>query len=110
MSHELVLVEDNGCTETVYPTCGEYSCTATVLRSLGVPGKVVERERAMVIGYPLGDNVFVSVTTLGESDSDEWCAAPGCGEFLRHGLNCACERNEYDDKVDPDVRPLSALT
>lgn len=107
MSHETVLVENEGHTESEYATCGEYACTAEILRSLGVPGKVIERERAMVSNFPLGDDVFVSVTTLGESDSDEWCAARECGEFLRHGLNCGCERNEYGDKTDPDA--LSGL-
>lgn len=104
MSHEAVLVVNEGYTESQYATCGEYTCTATVLRSLGVPGKVVERERAMVNDFPLGDDVFVSVTVLGDSGSDEWCAAPQCGEFLRHGENCSCDRNEYDDKIDPGDR------
>jgi hypothetical protein len=104
MSHEAVLIENQGYTETLYPTCGEYLCTATVLRSVGVPGKVVERERAMVSDFPLGDDVFVSVSTLGESNNDAWCAAPECGEFLCHGLNCGCEHDEYGDKIDPEFR------
>ena len=104
MSHESILIENDGYTESAYATCGEYACTAAVLRHLGVPGKVIERERAMVSNFPLGDEVFVSVTTLGESSSDEWCAAPKCGEFLRHGENCTCKTDEYGDQVDPEPR------
>ena len=108
MSHEAVLIGNDGYSETEYATCGEYACTATVLRHLGVPGKVIERERAMLSGFPLGDGAFVSVTTLGESDSDEWCAAPACREFLRHGLNCNCKPDEYGDL--PDREPLTGVS
>lgn len=110
MSHESVLVENDGHTESAYSSCGSYACTAAVLRCLGVPGKVIERERAMVYNFPMGDGVFVSVSTLGESDSDEWCAAPGCGEFLHHGLNCECEYDEYGDKVMPENLAASVLS
>jgi hypothetical protein len=108
MSHEAVLIENDGYTETEHATCGEYACTAAVLRHLGVPGKVIEQERAMLSNFPLGDRVFVSVTLLGESDSDEWCAAPECRKFLRHGLNCGCEQDEWCDQPDRD--PLTGVS
>lgn len=108
MSHEQVEITNNGYTDTVYATCGEYACTAAVLRHLGVSGKVIERERAMLSNFPLGEKVFVSVSLLGESDSDEWCAAPECREFLRHGLSCACEPDEYGDLTDRN--PLTGIS
>jgi hypothetical protein len=104
MSHEAILVRNDGYTESLYATCGEYGCTAAVLRHMGVPGKVIERERGMLSDFPLGDEVFVSVAALGDSTSDEWCSAAGCGEFLQHGTDCTCERTEYDDKIDPESR------
>lgn len=105
MNPEEILIWNNGYTDTAYSTCGEYECTAQVLARLGVPGKVIEREGSGLTDFPLDKITKVSVQPLGEGDSDEWCAAKGCGEFIRHGMECECP---LEDGEKPDRFPYPA--
>lgn len=103
--HEEILINNNGYTESAYVTCGDTGCTQAVLRQLGVPAKVIQREGTGIQEFPIGDGCTITVLLLGESDSDEWCSAEGCREFLRHGLSCECPADEYGNQ--PDREPLS---
>lgn len=101
MSGEEILIWNNGYTDTAYTTCGEFSCTEEVLLRLGVPQEVIETEGTDLSDFELDATTKVTVKSLPEGDSDAWCAAKGCGEFIRHGMNCECPVDEWDDQIDP---------
>lgn len=90
--HEQVLIRNSGYTDTAYATCGHSNCTRAVLAAVGVNMRNLAPEDVNEV--PVGDDTYVTCGFLGESDSDEWCAA--CGDFLRHGMNCECPDPDRD--------------
>ena len=111
MSAEEVLITHDGYTTTSYASCGDVRCTEVILRSIGVPDSVLEARGIDLSDEEIGDDTQITVTSLGESDSCEWCAT--CGTFVRHGIvypgedvGChhANEAGEVDD-TDPPAQP-----
>lgn len=100
MAAEHVLIEHDGYTTAEYPVCGDYGCTLTVLRAIGVPEKAAAD---MDGSFDLDDKTTVEVRLLGESDSCEFCAT--CGAFIRHGLtypndDMGCKHDEGETPPD----------
>lgn len=111
MSAEEVLITHDGYTDTSYASCGDVHCTEVILRSIGVPDSVLEARGIDLSDEEIGDDTQITVTSLGESDSCEWCAT--CGTFVRHGIvypgeDAGChhanEAGEVDD-TDPPAQP-----
>lgn len=109
MTAEEILIYSDGSTHTAYSSCGDYGCTMAVLRAVGVSEHhAATMQPADIDGLELGEgDVTVTVVSLEESDSCEWCAA--CGEFIRHGIRYqfgegGCEHpvDEYGDVIDPE--------
>lgn len=94
MSANEVLIRHGGYTDTAYSTCGYKHCNDAVLLAVGVSAADLELYGDDLNDHPVGDDTYVTVVSLGETDSDEFCA--GCGDFLRHGLECECENPEED--------------
>lgn len=94
MSEMEILVNNRGYTEDAHAVCGE-QCGRAVLYALGVSRSSLGTADSVrdYQGHPMeaeGGRTTVSldVVSLGERDSDVFCA--GCGDFLGHGLECGC--------------------
>lgn len=99
-------IHSQGSTHTLYEFCGYDECRERILRR-GLA--VTQTEIFEVDEFRVWDGTeYVKITvsgTLNESDSCVWCF--GCGDFLRHGLECECEDNGYNPETDREpMRPM----
>ncbi len=94
---------------TIYEFCGYAECRSRILaRGLDIPEVDVFGQDEFVVDAD-GEVVTITVNgTLDESDSCVWCF--GCGDFLRHGLECECGDNGHNPEADREpMEPMVML-
>lgn len=106
MTAEAILITHDGYKDTAYTSCGDVYHTEAILKAVGVQDSSLEARGIDLYEEPIGNNTTVTVTSIRETDSCEYCAA--CGDFVRHGIRypgedigCTHEMNEWGDVVDP---------
>ena len=106
MSAEEILITYYGYTDTAYTSCGNVYCTEAILKAVGVPDSILEARGIDLDEEEIGSRTTITVTSLQEMDSCEYCAA--CGDFVQHGLRypgedigCTHERDEWGNVIDP---------
>jgi hypothetical protein len=104
--HGQVEINSQGSTHTLYEFCGYDECRRRILElGLEIPAADVFDRDEFVVDV---DGTVVTITvngTLDESDSCVWCF--GCGDFLRHGLECECGDNGHNPETDREpMRPM----
>lgn len=106
MPAEEILITHDGYTDTAYVSCGTPVCTEAILVAIGVPDFILEARGIDLNEEAIGDKITITVTSLGEMDSCEYCAA--CGDFVQHGLRypgedigCTHPVDEWGSVIDP---------
>lgn len=114
MPYEEILITHDDYTDTAYPTCGEVRCSMAVLAAVGLSEQMMAEHGVdspeEVFELSIGENTQVTCARLGETGSDEWCAA--CGEFLGHGVDCECpdKDTDRDDQDRPHIDLANAAS
>lgn len=101
-----VEIYSQGSTHTLYEFCGYDECRIRILHlGLGIPNEGIFGQDEFVVESD-GEVATITVNgTLNESDSCVWCF--GCGDFLRHGLECECGDNGHNPEADREpMRPM----
>lgn len=99
-------IYSQGSTHTLYEFCGYDECRERILKlGLGIQSNPFAQDEFVVTGTDRVTTIITVNGTLDESDSCVWCF--GCGDFLRHGLECECGDNGHNPEADREpLRPM----